>query len=298
MKALKALNKYFWKYKWRLLLGFAFIILTNLLAVFSPLVIKEGVNILNDANKQYYVPIAKAKEENPDANLDKIFEEGNLNIDESAKEFVNFFGLDTPDPASIVNTETLGEALIILAILLALLYIVVHILKGVFLFFTRQTIIVMSRLIEYDLKNEIYDQYQRLHMGFYKRNNTGDLMNRISEDVSKVRMYLGPAVMYTLNLTVLIVLVVYMMSRQDLELTLYSLLPLPFMSIGIYYVSSIINRRSERVQEQQSDLSTMVQESMSGIRVLKAYHREAQNIQSFKQKSDTYKTRVLNLVKV
>ncbi|MDG1271756.1 MAG: ABC transporter ATP-binding protein, partial [Flavobacteriaceae bacterium] len=157
---------------------------------------------------------------------------------------------------------------------------------------------VMSRLIEFDLKNAIFDQYQRLSLGFYKRNNTGDLMNRISEDVSKVRMYLGPAVMYTLNLGVLIVLVVYEMVSIDLELTLYSLLPLPFMSMGIYYVSSIINKRSDAVQFQQSKLSTIVQETMSGIRVLKAYHREEYSTQNFQSESDGYKVKVLDLVKI
>lgn len=184
-----------------------------------------------------------------------------------------------------------------LIVWLSLAYIISAIIKGFFLFLTRQTIIIMSRLIEYDLKNEVYKQYQRLSPSFYKQNNTGDLMNRISEDVSRVRMYLGPAVMYTINLAVLIILVVAMMINVNPTLTLYSLLPLPFMSLAIYLVSSTINRKSEKVQRQQSKLSTIVQESISGIRTIKTYHREDSQADFFKNESDNYKIRALDLVK-
>ncbi|MGB6036876.1 MAG: ABC transporter ATP-binding protein, partial [Cryomorphaceae bacterium] len=174
----------------------------------------------------------------------------------------------------------------------------VSVLKGVFLFFTRQTIIVMSRLIEFDLKNEVFDHYQKLTLAFYRRNNTGDLMNRISEDVSQVRMYLGPAIMYSINLVVLAVLAIGAMLRVNVELTLYVLLPLPLLSVSIYYVSKIINQRSERVQRQQSRLSTLTQEAFSGIRVLKAYNRQNFIQKDFTRECNTYKVLSLSQVKV
>ena len=153
-----------------------------------------------------------------------------------------------------------NEKIINLALYLAGVYIFLSFMKGVFLFFTRQTIIVMSRLIEYDLKNEIYNKYQTLDMSFYKQNRTGDIMNRISEDVSKVRMYLGPAIMYTINLSILFILIISFMLRINVELTLYTLVPLPIMSFLVYKVSSIINKKSENVQKSQSRLSSFVQE--------------------------------------
>lgn len=197
----------------------------------------------------------------------------------------------------IVNAETISNELIRIGILLALAYFLFYILKGIFLFYQRQTIIVMSRYIEYDLKNEIYDHYQQLDAGFYKRNRTGDLMNRISEDVSRVRMYLGPAVMYTINLIVLVVMCIIVMWKIDAELALYTLSPLPFMMLLIFYVSTVINKRTEKVQEQQSKLSTIVQESISGIRVLKAFRKENYFNTKFKNESDEYKIRQLELVK-
>ncbi|HRH67174.1 MAG TPA: ABC transporter transmembrane domain-containing protein, partial [Bacteroidia bacterium] len=150
----------------------------------------------------------------------------------------------------------------------------VAILKGILMFMMRQTLIVMSRRIEFDLKNEIYDHYQQLSLSFYRRNNTGDLMNRISEDVGRVRMYIGPAVMYTINLAVLFILIIISMLRVNTTLTLYVLAPLPLLSISIYYVSDLMNRKSEEVQTQQSALSTYVQEAFSGIRILKSFVRE------------------------
>lgn len=171
-------------------------------------------------------------------------------------------------------------------------------LKGLFLFFTRQTIIIMSRRIEFDLKNEIFEHYQKLSLAFYKRNNTGDLMNRISEDVSRVRMYLGPAVMYSINLLVLFVMVIITMLSVNVKLTLYVLSPLPLLSISIYYVSNIINSKSERVQRQLSNLSTFVQEAFSGIRVLKAYNRDQQRLEYFQKETTQYKDLNLDLVQV
>lgn len=302
MKALKSLNIYLWKYKWRIFLGLFFIVLTNLLAVYTPVLIRDGVNMLKEARDQIYVPMEEAKQlaenEGQAFDLDSFLQDKTISIPESVAWFSELLGIDVGITQNIANGDDLSQALILQAFLLAMIYICIYFIKGVFLFFTRQTIIVMSRLIEFDLKNAIYDQYQRLNLGFYKRNNTGDLMNRISEDVSKVRMYLGPAVMYTLNLSVLIILVVYEMVSIDLELTLYSLLPLPFMSLGVYYVSSIINKRSDAVQFQQSKLSTIVQETMSGIRVLKAYHREEYSRNNFQSESDAYKVRALDLVKI
>lgn len=165
------------------------------------------------------------------------------------------------------------------------------------MFFMRQTIIVMSRRIEYDQKNQVFDHYQKLSLSFYKRNNTGDLMARISEDVGQVRMYVGPAIMYTINLIVTFILVIVAMLRIDVELSIYILLPLPFLSYGIYKVSNIINLKSDKIQQQLSRLSSDVQEAFSGIRVLKAYNREKYSGASFEAESETYKNLSLDLVK-
>lgn len=181
---------------------------------------------------------------------------------------------------------------------LASVYMLFALISGVFLFFTRMTIIVVSRLIEYDLKNEIFDKYQSLSMSFYKRNNTGDLMNRISEDVTKVRMYLGPAIMYTINVTILFVLVISFMIHINPQLTLLVLTPLPIMSFLVYKVSSKINKRSEETQKLQSRLSTFVQEAFSGVRVLKAYNREKYFQQTFEEESYNYQQAALKLAKV
>ena len=184
------------------------------------------------------------------------------------------------------------------AFYLALIYVGLSLCRGVFVFLNRQTIIIMSRLIEYDLKNEIYSHYQKLTPAFYKNNNTGDLMNRISEDVSKVRMYLGPAIMYSINLVVLSVLTIYYMVSVNLELTLYALAPLPIMTIMIYYISRVMNQRSEEVQRQQSIVSTFVQESFSGIRVVKAYNMQKSLSKSFLNEVYGYKQKSMNLATI
>lgn len=171
------------------------------------------------------------------------------------------------------------------------------IISGFFLFLMRQTIIVMSRLIEYDLKNEIYSHYQQLDISFYKRHNTGDLMNRISEDVSRVRMYIGPAIMYILNTFFTFLLTIYYMIDMDGVLTVYVLLPMPFLVISIYYVSQTINKKSTRIQEQLSDITTHAQEAFSGIRVLKAYGREQHSEDHFEKQSLEYQKRNMGLVK-
>jgi ATP-binding cassette subfamily B protein len=143
------------------------------------------------------------------------------------------------------------------------------------MFFMRQTLIVMSRYIEYDLKNEIYNHYQQLDMGFFKTHSTGDMMNRIAEDVSRVRMYTGPAIMYTVNLIALITLCLVNMLRKDFNLTLVVIAPLPLLAITIYIVNTIIHKKSERVQALLSDLTTNAQESYSGIRVIKSLYRKS-----------------------
>ncbi len=171
-------------------------------------------------------------------------------------------------------------------------------MMGVFMYFMRQTIIVMSRLIEKDLRNHIFSHYEKLSLSFYKKNNTGDLMARISEDVSKVRMYLGPAIMYAINLVALFVLVISSMLSVSKELTLYALLPLPILSISIYYVSQLINKKSTKIQEQLSVLNSTSQEVYSGIRVVKSYVREMSMIKYFTKESDTYKDKSMELARI
>ena len=180
-------------------------------------------------------------------------------------------------------------------IILAGMILLSALLRGIFMFFMRQTIIVMSRHIEYDLKNEIYHHYQSLPTSFYRRNNAGDLMARISEDVSRVRMYIGPAIMYGINLITLFLMVIPFMFSINAKLTLYALIPLPLLSVSIYFVNSIINKRSEEIQKSLSGLSTFVQESFSGIRVIKAFVREDATSDDFTRESNDYKTKSLKL---
>lgn len=201
--------------------------------------------------------------------------------------------LKTPnaDRESIIDKAMWG------ALWFAGLFMIYALLKGLFLFFTRQTIIVMSRYIEYDLKHEIFNKYQQLSLSFYRKNNTGDLMNRISEDVSRVRMYLGPAVMYITNLVILGIMIIYKMISINPELTLYVLTPLPLMGIIIFFVSKTINLKSDRVQSQQSVLTTHAQETFSGIRVIKTFGKEESIRQDFHKESELYKKNVLSLIR-
>ncbi len=183
-------------------------------------------------------------------------------------------------------------------LIFGVLILVMALLRGFFLFLIRQTIIIMSRLIEYDMKNEIFAHYQNLPLSFYRRNSTGDLMARITEDVSRVRMYLGPAIMYGLNLLVLFPMVIGYMLSVNMELTLYSLLPLPILSLSIYFVNNMINERSEKIQRSLSSLSTFVQEAFSGIRVLKAFVRENDSANDFTKASEDYKDKSISLTMV
>jgi len=244
LKSLAHLNKYFYKYRVRLLLGILFVGLSNYFAVYSIKYVRQSIDYVKNIS--------------------------------SATDF------------SQANQQLLWFAVGILAMAL---------LNGFFMFLMRQTIIVMSRLIEYDMKNEIYFHYQKLDMSFYKRNNTGDLMNRISEDVSRVRMYIGPAIMYIVNTAGTFVLTIFVMVHVDLKLTLWALLPLPILVISIYYVSEIINKKSTLVQQQLSSISTFAQEAFSGIRVLKAYNREQHSINEFEKESTAYREKNLDLVK-
>ncbi|HSI90378.1 MAG TPA: ABC transporter transmembrane domain-containing protein, partial [Adhaeribacter sp.] len=175
------------------------------------------------------------------------------------------------------------------------LIVLMALLRGVFLFFMRQTIIVMSRLVENDLKNDIYAHYQTLPLSFYRRNNTGDLMARISEDVGRVRMYVGPAIMYGINLVVLFLLVIPYMLSVNVKLTVYTLMPLPLLAISIFYVNNIIERKSDQIQKSLSGITTFVQEAFSGIRVLKSFVREEDSALNFDKASNTYKDKSLEL---
>ena len=172
------------------------------------------------------------------------------------------------------------------------------IIAGLLSFLMRQTIINVSRFIEYDLKNEIYEHYQKLSLNFYKKNRTGDLMNRISEDVGRVRMYFGPALMYSINTVTLFIIAILYMYNEAPTLTLYTVIPLPILSVAIYKLSREIHKRSTIVQQYLSKLSTFTQEAFSGISVIKAYGIEAKTSSDFDVLSTTSKEKQLHLVKV
>jgi ATP-binding cassette subfamily B multidrug efflux pump len=278
LKSLKHLNPLFWKYKARIASGFLFIVLSNFFMVYAPAIVGQGVDFLIDA-------LLYAQQKN-----------ATLKLPELIQTIYPIFGWETSIPEQ--TSSALTPWVIRMAISLALLYFLFYFIKGIFLFYQRQTIIVMSRHMEFDLKNEIYNHYQNLDTSFFKTNRTGDLMNRISEDVSRVRMYIGPAVMYTMNLVVLFVMCLYTMFQISPKLSLYTLLPMPFMMVGIFLVSRGINKRTEQVQADQSILSTTVQESMSGIRILKGLHLEHHFISLFKKQSESYRNKQLRLVRM
>lgn len=242
MRHLFTLNHYFVKYKWHLLGGVFFVLISVLFSVIPPQYVRESFNAVEDAIK---------------ANANN----GTSGVTSETQRLILMYGL-----------IIIGAAL----------------LKGLFMFFMRQTLIVMSRHIEYDLKNQVYEHYQKLSQRFYRANSTGDLMNRISEDVSRVRMYLGPAMMYGINTSILVIVVIQRMVSINPTLTLYTLVPLPILSYLIYRVSHLINRRSERVQAQLSTISTFVQETLSGIRVLKANAKEDYLAEKYDEQADLY----------
>ncbi len=247
MKELKYLNKYLIKYKKNLLLGFIIIIIARILLLFTPGLIRNSVNIIDEFRKGEV-----------------------LNIE-------------------VVQTELVQNIFLILLAAIS---------AGLFTFLTRQTIINVSRYVEFDLKNEIYDQYQKLSLSFYKRNRTGDLMNRISEDVSRVRMYFGPALMYSINTITLIIITFFYMYRQSPELTIYTVSPLPVLSFTIYKLSGIINTRSKIVQESLSKLSSYSQEIFSGIKIVKSYAMQNTTASQFEKISELNKGNQISLVKM
>jgi len=256
VKELAHLNKYLFKYKWHLILGTIFIIVSNFFGIVPAIAVRYSFNV----------------------------------IERSSDIFQAFSGFELQSETYAVFASSI--------FIIAILILASALLQGIFMFFMRQTIIVMSRMIEYDLKNEIFDHYQTLPLSFYRRNNTGDLMARISEDVSKVRMYIGPAIMYGIGLVTLFIMVIPYMYSISPKLTLYSLFPLPLLSISIYFVNNIINKRSEEIQKSLSGLSTFVQEAFSGIRVIKAFTREDDIHEDFKNASIDYKDKQLKLAYV
>jgi len=256
LKSLAHLNKYLWQYKWYLVLGTLFTIISNLFGIIPAQVVRHALDLVQE-------------------NLD---------------QYALFKGFNSQ--AQIY--ERFAQAILVYGLLI----LAMALLKGFFLFLVRQTLIVMSRHIEYELKNEIYAHYQSLPLQFYRRNNTGDLMARISEDVSKVRMYLGPSIMYGLNLVTLFVMVIAYMLSVSPKLTLYVLLPLPVLSVSIFYVSTLVNKRSEAIQRDLSQLSTAAQEAFSGIRVLKAFVQEKAATARFAKNSESYREKSLSLTRV
>lgn len=214
----------------------------------------------------------------------------------------NYFGVQmtlytekTIDKLSDVDASFSVTNVLWLALFTGGIYMLIFLGKGFFLFLMRQTTIIMSRLIEYDLKNEIFQQYEKLDYSFYKKHRTGDLMNRISEDVSQVRMYLGPGVMYTVNLLVMSIMIVYQMAHMNWKLTIFVLIPLPIMSFMIYKVSSKMSRYGKNVQEAQSNLTSIAQETFAGIRIFKAHNKEHVIEDKFDEASQTYKDKSLKL---
>ena len=264
-------------------LGLLFVGLSSLFSVFAPQVIREAFDLIKAGIDQRALPV----------------EARSLVVPEMLGRWVGWTGLNLEaHTEGVLNDARLEDHILWFAGFLAVLFILFTLLQGFFMFLMRQMIIVVSRLIEYDLKNDVFNHYQRLDRAFYKRNSTGDLMNRISEDVGKVRMYIGPAIMYILGLIVLSVMIVWVMLDVNTELTLYALAPLPLLSIAIYFVSDLMNKRSLAVQEQQSKLSTLAQESFSGIRVIKAYAKEKNATARFRETADEYRIRSLAQSKV
>ncbi|WP_298412936.1 ABC transporter transmembrane domain-containing protein, partial [Hydrotalea sp.] len=273
MKQLSAINKYFWKYKTRFLLGILFIILSNYFRILAPqvsgYVVDQAEHLIQQKTAANTV-----RENKRIANYDFL-----------VQRFIKVIQAEN---------NSFSTNIFISAVVLFLLALI----GGFFMFLMRQTIIVMSRHIEFDQKNEIFTHYQQLDAAFYKTHSTGDLMNRITEDVSRVRMYAGPAVMYFINLAATIGFCLFFMFQTNWHLTLYVLSPLPILAITIYYVNTIINRKSEKIQALLSDLTTAAQESYSGIRVIKSFVQEKSMLHFFDKNSEEYKKNAIGLAKV
>lgn len=269
MKQLSSLNKYFWKYRRRFFLGILFVILTNYFRILSPQITGYVVNT-----------VVKAIDNN--ALNSKNLSDANANYDIIVKAVINSF-----------EAQSFGNKILYAGIIL----IILAVISGLFMFLMRQTIIVMSRHIEYEQKNEIFTHYQKLDTQFYKTHSTGDLMNRISEDVSRVRMYTGPAIMYFINLAAVIGFSLFFMLKADVKLSIVALSPLPILAIAIYFVNTIINKKSERIQALLSSLTSNAQESYSGIRVIKSFVQEKSMLRYFSENSEAYKNNALSLAK-
>lgn len=267
MKHLSSLNSYFWKYRKRFFIGILFVVFSNYFAVLAPQVTGFVVNLV-----QQRLPGAVQVASKPAHDL-------------LVRWFIDW-----------VQSANFNFTWIVAICSLTILFLAI--IRGVLMFLMRQTIIVMSRHIEYDQKNSIYSHYQQLDTNFFKTHSTGDLMNRITEDVSRVRMYTGPAIMYLINLITLIGFCVVNMVRKDAVLTLYVLAPLPILAITIYLVNSIIHKKSERIQGLLSDLTTNAQESYSGIRVIKSFVQEKAMLLFFKKNSEAYRNNAVGLAKV
>lgn len=266
MKHLKAIRKYFWKYRVRLGVGIIFIFLSNYFNVLTPQVTGFVIDVVQRNLPGYQPPKREPS------------------YDYLVLQFIEW----------MKGMSGLTQVVAWCGITILLLAL----LRGLFLFLMRQTIIVMSRHIEYDQKNEVYRHYQQLDAGFYKRNSTGDLMNRIAEDVSRVRMFSGPAIMYLVNLITLISLAVFFMYKRDPLLTWYVLAPLPVLAFTIYFVNNTIHKKSERIQASLSDLTTNAQESYSGIRVIKSFVQEKAMLGFFTRNSEEYRKNAISLARV
>jgi len=271
LKHLSVLNKYFFKYKRYFLFGILFILLSNYFRILSPQISGFVVDKVQQA-------IA--------ANTGAAFH---------AKR-VGSYDILVRQLVQVMETKTLSLGTIVIYCALSLLLLAL--LGGLFMFLMRQTIIVMSRHIEYEQKNEVFNHYQKLDINFYKTHSTGDMMNRISEDVSRVRMYTGPAIMYFINLAATIGFSIFFMLRENWLLTLYVLCPLPILAVTIYFVNTIINKKSEHIQSLLSDLTTTAQESYSGIRVIKSFVQEKAMFNFFNNNSELYKKNAVALAKV
>ena len=246
MKELKYLNKYFLKYRYRIILGILITIGSKVFALFTPQLIGKSISLISDQ-------------------------------------------ITNPRSTEVFRHEISLNILFIFGAAIA---------TGIFTFLMRQTIINVSRYVEFDLKNEIYNHYQQLSLAFYKRNRTGDLMNRISEDVSKVRMYIGPALMYTINTLTLFIVAFFYMYNQSPTLTLYTILPLPLLSVSIYFLSKHIHKQSTIVQTHLSTLSSSTQEFFSGIWITKAYALETQTENTFSELANSQRKKRFGLSKI
>jgi len=297
LKHLRAVNKYFWKYRWRFLLGILFIVLSNYFRILSPQVTGYIVNsVEKELRDSLSRKTAGESITHPDSLQRGVTAAANLkNSRQDTKDTANYDILVKKFIRVMDTTHTsFGHKVAICGITLLLLAI----LGGFFMFLMRQTIIVMSRHIEYDQKAEIYTHYQQLDANFYKTHSTGDLMSRMAEDVSRVRMFTGPAVMYLANLLATIGFSLFFMLRKDALLSLYVLTPLPILAFTIYYANNIIHKKSEHIQALLSNLTTNAQESYSGIRVIKSFVQEKAMLRYFTHNSEEYRKNAVGLAKV